>query len=514
MTQPRFCPRCHNPLDTDAPAGLCPNCLFQLALEPSTAVLDATDDSDPTSPGYDLASAAGPGARQTLGDYELLQEIARGGMGVVYKARQLSLNRVVALKMMLPSLLASATEAQRFRAEAEAAANLQHPNIVSIHEVGEHEGRLYFSMDYIEGQSLAALVRDHPLPAETAARYVKTAAAAIHYAHRQGFLHRDLKPSNILIDEANQPRITDFGLAKRMDRDSRLTITGAVLGTPSYMSPEQAASKSDQVGPASEVYSLGAILYELLTGRPPFQAATPLDTVLLVLNSEPAPPRLLLPRLNRDLETIGLKCLEKERRRRYQSAQELADDLDRYLNLKPIVARPINRVNRAWRWCRRNPWPAVATAALVLLAGLTTVSAFTYRERLWQSLLDRVRLERLAGNRAKSLEAAAEAARIKRTPLLYQEATQTITTPGVTLLHQFPYGGEPFGRESKPVFSPDSKLLAFPSMIGENGESLKVHIPAWPIMVREAISGKLLASTECKAFAFSPTGQPNKSTNS
>jgi WD40 repeat protein len=430
-------------------------------------------------------------------------------MGVVYKARQLSLNRVVALKMMLPSLLASATAAPRFRAEAEAAANLQHPNIVAIHEVGEHEGRLYFSMDYVEGQSLAALVRDHPLPAETAARHVKTAAEAIHYAHRQGFLHRDLKPSNILIDEANQPRITDFGLAKRMDSDSGLTITGAVLGTPSYMSPEQAAGKSDQVGPASEVYSLGAILYELLTGRPPFQAATPLDTVLLVLNSEPVSPRLLAPRLNRDLETISLKCLEKERRRRYQSAQELADDLDRYLNGKPILARPINRVNRAWRWCRRNPWPAVATASLVLLAALASLSAFTYRERLWQSLLDRVRLERLAGNRAKSLEAAAEAARIKRTPLLYQEATQTVTSPGVTLLHQFPYGGA-----SKPAFSPDSQLLAFLSRLDENGYILKNGSETPFIMVREAISGKLLASTESDAFAFSPTGQPHEPTTS
>jgi WD40 repeat protein/tRNA A-37 threonylcarbamoyl transferase component Bud32 len=504
MTQPRFCPRCHNPLDKDAPAGLCPNCLFQLALEPSTAVLDAPDDSDPTSTDYDLAAAARPGARQTLGDYELLHEIARGGMGVIYKARQLSLNRIVALKMMLPSLLASATEAQRFRAEAEAAANLQHPNIVAIHEVGEHEGRLYFSMDYVEGQSLAALVREHPLPAETAARHVKTASEAIHYAHRQGFLHRDLKPSNILIDESNQPRITDFGLAKRMDSDSRLTITGAVLGTPSYMPPEQAAGKSDQVGPASEVYSLGAILYELLTGRPPFQAATPLDTVLLVLNSEPVSPRLLAPRLNRDLETICLKCLEKERRRRYQSAQELADDLDRYLNRKPILARPINRAHRAWRWCRRNPWPAVATAALVLLAALASLSAFTYRERLWQSLLDRVRLERLAGNRAKSLEAAAEAARIKRTPLLYQEATQTIATPGVTLLHQFPYGGM-----SKPVFSPDSKLLAFRSRYGERGELLKTSFDAQPIVVWEATSGKLLALSEGFEFAFSPTGLPS-----
>src|SRR5262249_990615 len=327
MTQPRFCPRCHNPLATDAPAGLCPNCLFQRALEPSTAVLDAPDDTDQTSPAYDLAAAARPGARQIFGDYELLQEIARGGMGLVYKARQLSLNRVVALKMMLPSLLASATESQRFPAEREPAAKLPPPTSVATQKVGEHEGRLFFSMNYIEGQTLPALVRAPPLPAETAARYVKTAAEAIHYAHRQGFLHRDLKPSNILIDAAKRPLITDFGLAKRMEGASRLTLTGAALGTPSYMSPEQAAGTTDLVGRASGVYPLGRILLESLTGRPPFQAATPLDTVLLVLNSEPVSPRLLSPRLNRDLETICLKCLEKERRRRYQSAQELADDL-------------------------------------------------------------------------------------------------------------------------------------------------------------------------------------------
>src|SRR5262249_15563537 len=203
--------------------------------------------------------------------------------------------------------------------------------------------------------------------------------------------------------------------------------------------------------------------------RPPFQAATPLDTVLLVLNSEPVSPRLLAPRLNRDLETICLKCLEKDRRRRYQSAQELADDLGRYFDHIPIVARTINRAHRAWRWCRRNPWPAVATAALVLLVALASVSALAYRERLWGSLIDRARLERLAGNRAESLKAAAEAARIKRTPLLYQEATQTITSPGVTLLHQFPYGVRP---SVKPVFSPDSKLLAFYSAFDENGKSL------------------------------------------
>jgi serine/threonine-protein kinase len=473
----------------DAPSGLCPNCLFQLALESSTAVLDIAENSEQTTPLYDLTIDKG-----SFGDYELLQEIARGGMGVVYKARQLSLNRIVALKMMLPSLSTSATEVQRFRTEAEAAANLQHPNIVSIHEVGEHDGRLYFSMDYIKGQSLASLIRAHPLPAENAARYLKTTAEAVHYAHRQGFLHRDLKPSNILVDETNQPRITDFGLAKRMESDSRLTITGSVLGTPSYMSPEQAAGKSDQVGPASEVYSLGTILYELLIGRPPFQAATPMDTVLLVLNADPVPPQLLIPKLNRDLETICLKCLEKEPRRRYQSAQELADDLNRYLTGIPIFARPINRVNRAWRWCRRNPWPTTATAAVLLLAALALVSAFTYRERLWQSLIDRVRLERLAGNRAKSLEAAAEAARIKQSPMLFQEATQSITTPGVILRHQLPYAN-PY----KPIFSPDSKMLAFRSEFGEKGKRISPYSEP-RIVVWDVSSGKLLEAALTKYF--------------
>jgi serine/threonine protein kinase len=224
-----------------------------------------------------------------FGDYELLEEIARGGMGVVYKARQVSLNRIVAVKMILAGALASEEDVKRFRAEAEAAANLQHPNIVAIHEVGEHEGQHYFSMDYIDGRSLAGLVREHPLPARQAAEYVQTIAEAVQYAHEQGTLHRDLKPSNIIVDEQDRPHVTDFGLARRIEGDTRLTGTGKVLGTPSYMPPEQAASKRGALGPPADVYALGAILYDLLTGRPPFRAETPLGHARAGAGGRPSP---------------------------------------------------------------------------------------------------------------------------------------------------------------------------------------------------------------------------------
>jgi hypothetical protein len=322
--------------------------------------------------------------------------------------------------MMLPGLLFSEAEASRFQNEAEVIANLRHPNIVAVHEVGAHDGQRYFSMDYVEGQSLAAVVRDHPLPARTAARYVKVIAEAIHYAHQQGILHRDLKPSNVLLDKAGNPRITDFGLAKRLASDSRLTATGTVLGTPSYMPPEQADGKSRRLGPAGDVYSIGAILYELLTGRPPFQAATPLDTVLLVINTEPIAPRMLNPKLSRDLETICLKCLEKDPRWRYQSAQELADDLDRYLKREPIRARRINLLNRGLRWLRRNPWQTTAAAALILAILMTSLWAIGWRrmkamteQRPWQSLYEQVWLGRVASDRAPPPVATAGAPLIK-----------------------------------------------------------------------------------------------------
>ena len=307
-----------------------------------------------------------------VGDYELLEEIARGGMGIVYRARQVTLNRIVALKVLLFGKFASDDFVRRFKSEAEAAAALQHSNIVAIHEVGEHDGQPYFSMDYIEGKSLAALTRDNPLSAKQAAEYLKTLAEAIHYAHQRGVLHRDLKPSNVIIDLRNQPRVTDFGLARRLDDQSEITPTGQVLGSPNYIPPEQADRKHGDISIASDIYSLGAILYHLLTGRPPFVGETPLETLHHVLHTELVSPRLLRPKTPRDLETICLKCLEKDPERRYGSAQELADDLDRFLRDEAIRARPVGSCERLWRWCRRNPAVAsVSAGALtILLAGV------------------------------------------------------------------------------------------------------------------------------------------------
>ncbi len=269
--------------------------------------------------------------------------------------------------MILAGQFASETEVQRFYAEARAAANLQHRNIVAIHEVGQHEGQHYFSMDYIEGKSLAQIVRENPLPADKASAYLKTIAEAIEFAHRQGTLHRDLKPSNVLIDSFDEPRITDFGLAKRIEGTAQITVTGPITGTPSYMPPEQAGAYDGKVSPASDVYSLGALLYDLLTGRPPFLGENLVVTLNQVLNSEPVAPRLLSPEVPRDLETICLKCLQKDPQKRYPSAAALADDLGRFLRHEPITARPVSQWERGWRWCKRNPVIASLSATVVLL---------------------------------------------------------------------------------------------------------------------------------------------------
>ena len=266
-----------------------------------------------------------------FGDYELLEEVARGGMGVVYRARQLSLDRIVAVKMILAGELATESAVQRFRLEAEAAGNLQHPHIIGIHEVGEHDGRHFFSMEFVEGESLASISHQGRVSPKQAARYVKQAAEAIACAHSHGVTHRDVKPSNILIDHDDQARITDFGLAKRIETDSNLTLSGQVVGTPAYMAPEQAMGSQDHDWKKCDIYSLGAVLYELLTGCPPFQGRTQVDTLVQAREHRPKTPRQIDPRLPRELEMICLKCMERNPEDRYSSAKRLAEDLERYL---------------------------------------------------------------------------------------------------------------------------------------------------------------------------------------
>jgi tRNA A-37 threonylcarbamoyl transferase component Bud32 len=318
-------------------------------------------------------------AGQIIGDYELLEKIGEGGMGVVFKARQQSLSRIVAVKMISSKILSSPLSRERFFREAKAAANLQHPNIVRIHEAGKHEGQCYYSMDYVDGWNLEELVRENPLAGKRAASYLLRVARAIHYAHERGTLHRDIKPSNILIDVNDEPHVADFGLARQIDVDPTLS-EGGVVGSPAYMSPEQIDPGYGRIGPAGDVYGLGATLYDLLCGRPPFRADTPVLTLHQVLHSEVVSPRLLNSAIERDLETICLKCLEKDSARRYPSAEALAADLGCYLRGEPIQARPVTRLEHFVRWCKRNRLVAgligAVAAMLLLLVVVSTTSAW------------------------------------------------------------------------------------------------------------------------------------------
>jgi len=320
-------------------------------------------------------------AENRFGDYELLDEIARGGMGIVYKARQVSLSRTVALKMILSGRLATDDDITQFYSEAKAAAALNHPGIVQIHEVGQVGEQHFFSMEFVSGQTLAERLIDGPLPPEEAAVLIANVADAVEFAHQAGIVHRDLKPANIILDASGHPHITDFGVALHHDRDVSAE-SGSPVGTVSFMPPEQAAGNLDLIGPASDVYSLGATLYCLLSGTPPFRAASPADTLVQVLSHEPLPLRRLNDQIPADLETIATKCLDKDPARRYPTAQELALDLRRYIMLEPIQARPASQWTHFAKWAKRNPSLALLTAVLVASVGALFATSLMYNSLL------------------------------------------------------------------------------------------------------------------------------------
>ena len=352
----KVCAECGATVFADAPEGLCSACLFRSGL----GLLDNKDNE-----------AFGPtGTRMSkdFGDYELLEEIGRGGQGVVYRAHQKSLNRTVALKVIGLAHWATEAHVKRFRLEAEAAASLNHPCIVPIYEVGERDGACYFSMGLVEGGQLDAVAKREPMPIRHAAELIAKLARTVSYAHEHGILHRDIKPGNILLDAKGEPHLTDFGLARLVETESTVTSTMEVLGTPSYMAPEQAVGNNARVTSATDIYGLGAVLYQLLTGHPPFAGGTTFETVRLVLDTEPRQPRLLNPKVDRDLATICLKCLEKDPQRRYSSALALAEDLERWLKHEPIGARRTGIFTRGRKWVRRNPTSALLAASLVALA--------------------------------------------------------------------------------------------------------------------------------------------------
>lgn len=443
------CPRCHVPLDSSTVSrGSCPTCgkLFDsetLVVESDTengftlssprsswsdeesgahsgassATGSRTDEMRPPSDEPPTVLSGRPSDRigtqagEKFGSYVILGTIARGGMGVVFRARHTKLNRDVELKMILSSHLATRDDIRRFQVEAEAAARLDHSGIIPIYEVGEHNGQHYFSMGLVEGGSLADLVRDRPLDPQRAAHTLKLIAEAVQYAHSRNIVHRDLKPANVLLDADGNPRIADFGLAKNTEQESGLTASGQIMGTPGYMPPEQAAGRNDEVGPLADVYSLGAILYFLLTRQPPFRGRNVVETLRQVIEQEPVTPRQLNPQVDRDLSTIVLKCLAKDPARRYASAGELAEELSRYLAGMPIQARAVGQGERFWRWCRRNPVVAgLATAAVGLLVATASVATYGYlREaKLGADLESALKTQKTATAEAERQTAIAE----------------------------------------------------------------------------------------------------------
>jgi WD40 repeat protein len=501
-----------------------------------------------------------------LGDYELLEPIGQGAVGIVYKARQLSLDRIVALKLLASGTLASPEVIHRFRTEAVAAGSLQHPNIVAVHEVGLTEGQHYLVMDYVAGPTLAALVRKGPLAARRAAQLARTIAEAVHFAHERGILHRDLKPSNVLLDADDQPRVTDFGLAKRLSGSQpstlnpQLTLSGQVLGSPGFMPPEQASGRRGQLGRRSDVYGLGAILYFLLTGRAPFLGEAVTDLLRQVVNDEPLAPRLLNPATPPDLQTICLKCLEKEPDRRYPTAQAVAEELGRFLRAEPILAQPLGMAGKAWRWCRRKPVVASLGAAALVLLLVIGVGSPLALSRINEQRLAAVKWTReaelyayaahinlaqqylKAGNLGRTRELLELARRHSpQTPdprgwewaYLHEQsrgdaefvleklstgAKITISPDGRWLAIALRYGqvhlwdlstrtlakvlGQEFNAPTVVFFSPDSRLLAFKEM----GEGLANKYVIWDIMAH-ARRLELITTNFLGEGAFLPGGR-------
>jgi predicted Ser/Thr protein kinase len=386
----RVCRKCGTTIFSDAPEGLCTGCALESALGMFSGAVAAGVDCGSVEYPQTHDAHAEPNVKRApllarilgeLGDYELLDEVGRGGQGVVFRARQKSLNRIVALKVIGLGQWASKAHLKRFRLEAEAAASLDHPCIVPIYEVGERDGQCYFSMKFVEGGQLDEVVKQTAMPIRQAAELIAKLARTVHYAHEHGILHRDIKPGNILLDAKGEPRLTDFGLARLVETESTVTRTLEVLGTPSYMAPEQAAGNNTKLINATDVYGLGAVLYQLLTGHPPFAGGTTYETIKLLLETEPWAPRLWNPKLDRDLSIICLKCLEKDPQRRYPSALALAEDLERWLRHEPIQARRTGVVARGKKWLQRNP--TVAVMVTLSLALIVAVGVIVWKSELF-----------------------------------------------------------------------------------------------------------------------------------
>lgn len=507
MCDPRTCSTCGTAIPALAPDGHCPACLLRIGLGLGR---QAPAPDTPASPLERI---------RYLGDYELLEQIASGGMGVVFRARQLSLNRLVAVKMIRAGQFANETDVARFRREAEDAAQLDHPNIVPIYEVGEHHGQHYFSMKLIEGGSLATrLARPlSPMPLRDAAKLMVRIGRAVHYAHQRGILHRDLKPGNILLDVDGLPQVSDFGLAGRVESDSLMTLSGAILGTPAYMAPEQAAGRKP-LTTAVDIHSLGAVLYEMLTGQPPFRGASVVETLMQVRDAAPVPPRRCNPRVPRDLETICLKCLEKDPDHRYASADALAEDLERWLDHRPIRALPVTPLVRVVKWMRRKPALATVVVALHLVAALGAAGVLWQwraavaakvaaqealrekEEQVWLASVNQARAERLTGllgARQRALTAITNAARIRASDTALRN--EAIAALSMTDLEPQIIHSNAAGANSWVAIDPVHPRTA---MANQAGDLILNHLDTGAGLFRLHSKGSGVAS-----HAFSPDGR-------